>query len=285
MIHGTNVSPPKHPTVHNRTIHGLQIIRPNVVWIGNLPLGTPPSAFVAPDAIIVELQPSSHGIARHLETKACGGVGENECTNIVLPRPVSGTDTSFHLLISTSLNTAEFFGLCTVSNADSSPQGLIGTTFLTAFLDLCPMPLTHPSFERIVGAPPVVAAFCLRRTVPNAYSSSLGLVVTPLVAADWLLCPVPHTNSSLNGRVGAPFMATSFLRCPVRDADTSPFGEVSASFVSAHRPWSFCHFGSLSLCRYNVDLMRIALDVVIVARRFDTAGVKARIVGARRRYY
>ena len=127
--------------------------------------------------------------------------------------PMSITKPSLIGKFATSLMAAHFLrNNCTVPDAYSSSHGAVCASFRAArFADICPMSLTNPSFECIVGASVCATSFWYPlRSMPTAHPSLNDLICATFVAAGImnLFPPMLETDPSFRGLVIASLMAT-----------------------------------------------------------------------------
>ena len=97
------------------------------------------------------------------------------------------TDSSLFRLVGASFYAAPF-ELCAVRDANSTLDGLVGTTFVAAFLFSrgCSVCVADTSPLGLVGAAVDATYFTSNlRAVSDAHSIFLGVVGTPIVTACW----------------------------------------------------------------------------------------------------
>ena len=170
------------------------------------------------------------------------------------------TDSSLRSLVGAS------FMLCSMPDADSSFDYMVGAFIVAARFDLCSMSNAYPSFLNFVGASLMATPFILRpmpntdtslyhiigasilttcfmhpqsigrhRAVPHTHTSLLGIVVTSLVAAFLFSpsCAVANADSSLPGPFAAAVMTAGFALRSMPHADTAFDCDVGASIDRA----------------------------------------------------
>ena len=170
-----------------------------------------------------------------------------------MQRAMRNADSSFQRKVGASFVAASFRSdLCTtlaafllrnirsVPNAYSSLLDLVGASFMAAISTLCSMSNTDSSHEGFVGASFMTAYYTSNLcSMPNAYTSLLDFVGAPFMIAFFVLvlCSMLHTDSFLpSSGAGASVMAafpSLFTRCTVPNAASSPLDNIGASLMTA----------------------------------------------------
>ena len=108
---------------------------------------------------------------------------------------------------------ATSFALCSMSKADSSPLDLVGASIMAACFHLCSVPHTDPSLHSIVGASLMITSFArFLCAMPYADSSLDDNIGAPVVATFFYFCTVPNAFTSLLGIVATSIVAAFLSR-------------------------------------------------------------------------